>query len=181
MSARLMVYTVTKSRPQVSTKSLVSRLYSLDGIQKVIASFDELCNRSSSSALKLLFWYLVQRYMRKGLRHIRARGPLNTITDLYTSTMATLYSYILRLPKVRTKVARELAAARIDLERKLTHYDPKLGLSKNLVLPAEGRGLDWLRDELSRMEGRFLHEPFPCLLMVTIRHARLIGVERWSS
>lgn len=57
--------------------------------------------------------YLTQRYALKAYRHVRATGPINVLSSLYTSVLSTFYAYLLRyVPSLRKKVSRELAIAR---------------------------------------------------------------------
>lgn len=92
--------------------------------------------------------------MLKSYRHARATGPLNVVSRFYTSVLSTFYSYLLHyVPFLRRKVSRELAIARNDMQDKLAGVDPRLGLSHNMVLPEHGKDIEWLNEELKRMEG----------------------------
>lgn len=74
------------------------------------------------------------------------------------------------------------------MENKLATYDGKLGLSRNLALPEEGKDIEWLNDELAKMEGRSSLLPWSASRTEYVWHIRdawIFRVERgqsvWSS
>jgi len=58
----------------------------------------------------------------------------------------------MKLPSIKRKVTRELASARLDMQDKLATYDDALALSRNISLPHQGKSIDWLKEELEKME-----------------------------
>jgi sphinganine-1-phosphate aldolase len=56
----------------------------------------------------------------------------------------------MRLPSMRQKVETEMGKARVGIEAKLVPSGPDV--TRHLVLPREGRDLDWIINEMDQMD-----------------------------
>ncbi|KAJ9602987.1 Dihydrosphingosine phosphate lyase [Cladophialophora chaetospira] len=91
----------------------------------------------------IIFALFLLRTFRKSFYFLRGHGILGSLSLLYHSTHKKLYHIFLNLPGVRSKVAAQLTAARLDLENKLAPTGP--GINRYLHLPKE----PWTKEQLS--------------------------------
>ncbi|GAA5853991.1 hypothetical protein JCM5353_001385 [Sporobolomyces roseus] len=88
------------------------------------------------NAKTFIFWYLVQRQTFRLIRHLRARGIVTSVHELYLEIVKRGFALMMLLPSVKNKVKGELDQVTMELEAKLA---PKDGGSTNyLALPAKG-------------------------------------------
>ncbi|KIW22469.1 uncharacterized protein PV07_12353 [Cladophialophora immunda] len=90
----------------------------------------------------IIFIFFVLRILRRSFYFLRGHGLLGSLALFYHTTHKTLYKIFLNLPGVRSKVSKQLDAARKDLEDKLAPTGP--GVNRYLHLPKE----PWTKDQL---------------------------------
>ncbi|KDE02507.1 hypothetical protein MVLG_06938 [Microbotryum lychnidis-dioicae p1A1 Lamole] len=93
---------------------------------------------------QVVFWYVVQLYVLRLVRHLRATGVATAVHETYVATVKRGFKLMIYLiPSVRRKVQGELDSVTIDLEKKLApkydnlppqHALPSTGLSKEEVI-----------------------------------------------
>ena len=122
---------------------VISRRRQYDNFWRLLLTLDNL--RTA------VFVYVLYIHSIRLLRHIKARGLLQSILEVYTRTSSKILTLALTyVPSLRAKVKREMTAARLDMQSKIAAQDPTL--SRNLVLPAQGKSGDWMAAELARMK-----------------------------
>lgn len=128
--------------------------------------FDTTYDRARSA----LFFYVIVKYGVRSLRHIRARGTLETFREGWSWFSEVRYPQprrpqsrkadvcapqrtlllLLTLPPMAAKVEPQMAQARRDIEKKLIPSGPQV--VRYLTLPAEGQPKDWILSEMDRMD-----------------------------
>ncbi|KAF9780793.1 pyridoxal phosphate-dependent transferase [Thelephora terrestris] len=98
----------------------------------------------------MLFFYFVIRYGVKTLRHLRARGTLETIGEGWSWLSTRTLLLLLTLPPMAAKVEPQMAEARRDIEKKLVPSGPQV--NRYLSLPSEGQTRDWILSEMDKMD-----------------------------
>ncbi|EGO00216.1 hypothetical protein SERLA73DRAFT_89122 [Serpula lacrymans var. lacrymans S7.3] len=102
-----------------------------------------------SAKTALLFYVLLIQYLR-AYRHVRARGPTQTISEFWQWISKKVILMALRLPSAQKKVQTEMDKARLDIEDKLVPKGAEI--SRHLALPAEGKPPQWILDEMTKMD-----------------------------
>jgi len=97
-----------------------------------------------------LFLYVVYTRVIKAYRHVRARGTITTVLELWKAIAQRAILLVLRLPSARKKVEAELGKAKIDIENKLAPRGATL--SRNLALPEQGHSKEWILEEMAKMD-----------------------------
>ncbi|SCV69817.1 BQ2448_1211 [Microbotryum intermedium] len=92
---------------------------------------------------QVVFWYVVQLYVLRLVRHLRATGVATAVHETYLAAVKRGFKLMIYLlPSVRRKVQGELDSVTIDLEKKLApkydflprqHALPETGLTKDDV------------------------------------------------
>jgi len=96
-----------------------------------------------------VFWYIVQLYVFKLLRHVRARGLRTCLTELYFATAKRFFDLALLVPSARSKVEAEIDKATLDLESTVA---PRLETApRQMTLPAEGYSSDEVSAKLTAL------------------------------
>ncbi|KAM0749297.1 PLP-dependent transferase [Meredithblackwellia eburnea MCA 4105] len=88
------------------------------------------------NAKSAVFWWLVQYWAFKLLRHVRARGLSVSIYDAYLALVKRLFKLVLLVPSARRRVHGEIDKATIELEEKLAPKFPTIPATT--ALPAVG-------------------------------------------
>ncbi|OCH93737.1 PLP-dependent transferase [Obba rivulosa] len=101
----------------------------------------------------LVIAYLLLKRTLKLQRHLRARGLIQSIQDLWTWTTQEVMLLVLRLPAAQKKVDTELGKARLELEQKMVPQGP--GVTRHLALPTESQSSDWILHEMEKMDAEF--------------------------
>ena len=96
-----------------------------------------------NSLRNIVFVLFLLRLLRRSFYFLRGHGLLGSILLAYHSAHKNLYRIFLNLPGVRSKVAAQITAARLDLENKLAPTGP--GINRYLHLPKE----PWTKEQLS--------------------------------
>ncbi|EIW63248.1 PLP-dependent transferase [Trametes versicolor FP-101664 SS1] len=94
--------------------------------------------------------YLIVTRVIKAGRHLRARGLVRSVTDIYRWVLQESLLLALRFPTARKKVETELGKARLDIEAKLVPQGP--GVTRHLSLPASGHDTTWILAEMAKMD-----------------------------
>ncbi|KIK91365.1 hypothetical protein PAXRUDRAFT_830908 [Paxillus rubicundulus Ve08.2h10] len=112
--------------------------------------------RSSSrspfeSAKTILFFYIISTQCLKLYRHLRARGVRQSIAEgwFWVSKRALLVA--IKLPSAQLKIKDELRKVKVDIEDKLLPKGDDV--SRHLSLPAEGKPVEWILEEMAKMDG----------------------------
>ncbi|KAJ2922577.1 hypothetical protein H1R20_g14529, partial [Candolleomyces eurysporus] len=101
-------------------------------------------------AKSALFYYLLLVYTRKAYWHLRARGILASVKDVYVLVSQFVVRLVLRLPSMQKKVTTEMSKARLDIENKLVPKGPNV--TRHLTIPEEGKSLEWILAEMEKMD-----------------------------
>ncbi|RXW20269.1 hypothetical protein EST38_g5579 [Candolleomyces aberdarensis] len=101
-------------------------------------------------AKSALFYYLLAVYTRKAYWHLRARGILASVKDVYVLVSQFVVRLVLRLPSMQKKVTTEMSKARLDIENKLVPKGPNV--TRHLTIPEEGKSLEWILAEMEKMD-----------------------------
>ncbi|KAG8965712.1 hypothetical protein FRC03_000252 [Tulasnella sp. 419] len=109
---------------------------------KDLLTFDNLRN--------YVFFHVVVRYLLRTYRHLAARGLRRTTVELWRGLVKNVILAAMKLPHIRKQVDSQMAQARKDIENKLVPKGPSV--IRHLVLPSEGRSLDWIMEEMERMD-----------------------------
>ena len=80
---------------------------------------------------------------------MRGYGPIGTVLLAYTWLRQAAYRLLMRLPGIRSKVDKEVAAAITDIEAKLAPQGP--GVTRYLTLPKEPWTSEQLNAELGEL------------------------------
>ncbi|CDO76973.1 hypothetical protein BN946_scf184281.g20 [Trametes cinnabarina] len=94
--------------------------------------------------------YIIFTRLVKTERHVRARGIVHSVVDVYKSVVQETLLLALRFPAARKKVENELAKARLEIEKKLVPQGP--GVTRHLSLPDQGHDTDWIIKEMAKMD-----------------------------
>lgn len=97
----------------------------------------------------ILLALFILRIVKKSFYHLRGYGLLGSLALLYHDLHKQLYRIFLSLPGVRSKVDREVAAAKKELEEKLVGHDSKSTSYKKL--PTEPWTQEQLQTELKQL------------------------------
>ncbi|KAF7315761.1 Sphinganine-1-phosphate aldolase [Mycena indigotica] len=111
--------------------------------------------RAYEALKSLLFLYVVSRYALKSQRHLRARGVLASVREFYRWITQQVLLLVLRLPKMKAKVALEMGQAKLDIENRLVPKGPDV--TRHLSLPKEGKSLEWILAEMDKMDDEMSH------------------------
>ncbi|KAH9944721.1 PLP-dependent transferase [Amylocystis lapponica] len=98
----------------------------------------------------LLIAYLLFRRLLKAQRHLRARGLVQTVRDLWKWVVQETILLALRFPAARKKVDRELGEARTQIEKSMVPQGPDV--RRHLALPQEGQTQEWIIEEMAKMD-----------------------------
>ncbi|THU94202.1 PLP-dependent transferase [Dendrothele bispora CBS 962.96] len=107
-------------------------------------------NQLFEHAKTALFVYILLRNTLKAGRHVRARGLLTTINEIYIKISQQVIFLLLRLPSTKAKVEAELGKAKLDIENQLVPKGPNV--TRHLALPQEGQTLEWILAEMDTMD-----------------------------
>lgn len=102
-----------------------------------------------NSIRNLVFFFFVLRITRKTWWQLKGRGLIGTLTDLYKTFYATLYSYFLRIPGVSGKVRAEVAKSIDKLEKSMVPQGEDV--QRHRRLPKDGWSHDKVREELKKL------------------------------
>ncbi|KNZ80220.1 Sphingosine-1-phosphate lyase [Termitomyces sp. J132] len=106
---------------------------------------------SFDNAKTLLFIYVVLTRVIKIQRHLRARGTVASVRELYTWVAQHIISLFMRIPSMAAKVETEMNKAKLDIENQLV---PKgADVVRHLSLPAKGKSLEWILSQMEVMDG----------------------------
>ncbi|KAI0775783.1 PLP-dependent transferase [Trametes elegans] len=94
--------------------------------------------------------YLIATRLIKSERHIRARGLIQSVRDIYRWALQETLLLALRFPSAKKKVETELGKARLDIEKKLVPQGP--GVTRHLSLPDQGHDTEWILAEMAKMD-----------------------------
>lgn len=123
------------------------------------------------NAKTALFFYVILSYLLQAYRHLRANGFRRTIYEGWVwvqkvrvegTRRARVHAtkhipwqqvifLLLRFPAGRQKVEAEMGKARESIEDGLIPKGPDV--VRHLVLPAQGRPLEWIEQEMASMDG----------------------------
>ncbi|KAL4078210.1 pyridoxal phosphate-dependent transferase [Scleroderma yunnanense] len=124
-------------------------------IPGITTSVKTVIHSSSSAPLdtikSVLLYYVVFIYALRAYRHVRARGLWTCVRVFVRGVIKRILLIILALPPGRSKVQSELSKVRQDLETKLVPQGA--GVERYLELPQKGRPIEWILDEMRRMDG----------------------------
>ncbi|KIK69113.1 hypothetical protein GYMLUDRAFT_91502 [Collybiopsis luxurians FD-317 M1] len=98
----------------------------------------------------LLFIYVLFTQTIKAHRHIRARGAVTTVKEIYAWIVQRVILLILRMPSRRAYVKAEMDKARLGIEQSLVPQGADV--VRHLTLPAEGQSLEWILAEMDTMD-----------------------------
>ncbi|KAG1715776.1 hypothetical protein ID866_1400 [Astraeus odoratus] len=98
----------------------------------------------------LLFYYVLYVYSIKVYRHMNARGLVGCILEGVNGAVRRILLLLLALPPSRSKVQSELSKVRHDIELKLMPQGE--GISRHLALPPQGRSVQWILEEMDKMD-----------------------------
>ncbi|KAG1725430.1 PLP-dependent transferase [Suillus paluster] len=99
------------------------------------------------AAKTALFFYIAATQTLKLCRHVWARGVTDSLRDSWTWTY--------KVPSLQKEVQLQMDKARLDIEDKLV---PKgATVSRHLALPEEGKSLEWILSEMTKMDGELGH------------------------
>ncbi|CAE6430482.1 unnamed protein product [Rhizoctonia solani] len=98
----------------------------------------------------LVFAYVIATHCLKSYRHLRARGLVATILEIWEIISRRVLTVALRLPAAKRKVETEMAKAKKDIETKLVASGPHI--VRHLALPAQGRTMEWIDTEMAKMD-----------------------------
>ncbi|KAI0689368.1 PLP-dependent transferase [Cerioporus squamosus] len=99
--------------------------------------------------------YLILTRTIKAGRHLRARGVVQTVRDVYKWVLQEAILLALRFPSAKKKVEAELGKARLDIEKKMVPQGP--GVSRHLSLPPQGHDFEWILAEMAKMDEQSEH------------------------
>ncbi|KAI0373968.1 PLP-dependent transferase [Pilatotrama ljubarskyi] len=94
--------------------------------------------------------YLLVTRALKTERHVRARGLIQSVRDIYRWTLQQALLLALRFPAAKKKVDTELDKARLSIEMKLVPQGP--GVTRHLSLPDKGQDTEWILAEMAKMD-----------------------------
>ncbi|KAI0829854.1 PLP-dependent transferase [Trametes gibbosa] len=94
--------------------------------------------------------YLIITRTVKAGRHLRARGLIKSVRDIYQWVLQESLLLALRFPAAKKKVDTELGKARLDIEQKLVPQGP--GVTRHLSLPSQGHDTEWIIAEMAKMD-----------------------------
>ncbi|KAI0630423.1 PLP-dependent transferase [Trametes polyzona] len=97
----------------------------------------------------IVAYLIITRALRAG-RHVRARGLVQSVQDIYKWVLQESLLLALRFPSARKKVETELGKARLEIEQKLVPQGP--GVTRHLTLPEQGRDTEWILAEMAKMD-----------------------------
>jgi len=67
-----------------------------------------------------IYRYLVQRQLFRCIRHLRARGIVTSVHELYLEIVKRGFALMMLLPSVKNKVKGELDQVTMELEAKVS-------------------------------------------------------------
>ncbi|KAI0358513.1 PLP-dependent transferase [Trametes cingulata] len=94
--------------------------------------------------------YLLVTRALKTERHVRARGLIQSVKDIYRWVLQQALLLALRFPAAKKKVDTELDKARLNIEMKLVPQGP--GVTRHLSLPEKGQDTEWILAEMAKMD-----------------------------
>ncbi|KAL7281568.1 hypothetical protein ACG7TL_004885 [Trametes sanguinea] len=94
--------------------------------------------------------YIIFTRLVKAERHVRARGIVRSVSDIYRWVVQESLLLALRFPTARKKVESELARARLEIEQKMVPQGP--GVTRHLSLPEQGHDTEWILREMAKMD-----------------------------
>ncbi|OSD06936.1 PLP-dependent transferase [Trametes coccinea BRFM310] len=94
--------------------------------------------------------YIIFTRLVKAERHVRARGIVRSVSDIYRWVVQESLLLALRFPAARKKVESELARARLEIEQKMVPQGP--GVTRHLSLPEQGHDTEWILREMAKMD-----------------------------
>ncbi|KAI0645770.1 PLP-dependent transferase [Trametes meyenii] len=94
--------------------------------------------------------YLIVTRVIKAERHVRARGLVRSVQDIYRWVLQESLLLALRFPSAKKKVDTELGKARLDIERKMVPQGPNV--TRHLSLPATGLNTEAILAEMAKMD-----------------------------
>jgi sphinganine-1-phosphate aldolase len=97
----------------------------------------------------LLVYFFATRAL-KLFRHLRARGFIRSIKELYLFIAQRTLRLVITLPSVRKKVETELDAARALIDRQLLPQGKDV--IRHLELPKQGCTLEWILEAMDQMD-----------------------------
>ena len=104
----------------------------------------------SHLTLQIVFGLFVLRHLVAISRHIRARGLVTSVREIYYRIARRVFSLIVTyLPSARRQLHTELGKTEKELKSKLAPYDPSL--PEHLRLPAEGLSAEAIEHELDQL------------------------------
>ncbi|KAI0786642.1 PLP-dependent transferase [Abortiporus biennis] len=121
----------------VSTRKAVAKPLSFDTVKTVV------------------FLYIVFTRVIKVHRHVRARGVVPTVSDLWRWLAQQVIFLALKVPSARKKVDQEMGKARLDIEKKLVPEGANV--TRHLSLPEKGHTPDWILAEMTKMDDEIAH------------------------
>ncbi|KAI0675368.1 PLP-dependent transferase [Trametes maxima] len=94
--------------------------------------------------------YLIVTRVIKAERHVRARGLVRSVQDIYRWVLQETLLLALRFPSAKKKVDTELGKARLDIEKKMVPQGPNV--TRHLSLPATGLNTEAILAEMAKMD-----------------------------
>ncbi|KAK0240742.1 pyridoxal phosphate-dependent transferase [Armillaria nabsnona] len=124
--------------------------------QRLLAWNQAFWARTAFDKAKTAFfvYFLLTHYL-KAHRHVRARGIVTSVKEIYAWIAHAVIMTVLRLPSMRSKVTEQMDQAKLDIENKLV---PKgAAVVRHLSLPEEGKSLEWILAEMEKMDTELEH------------------------
>ncbi|KAI9062826.1 PLP-dependent transferase [Trametes sanguinea] len=94
--------------------------------------------------------YIIFTRLVKAERHVRARGIVRSVADIYRWVVQESLLLALRFPAASKKVESELARARLEIEKKMVPQGPNV--TRHLSLPEQGHDTEWILHEMAKMD-----------------------------
>ncbi|KAG8821002.1 hypothetical protein FRC17_009949 [Serendipita sp. 399] len=109
-----------------------------------------------SGVKSVLFYYVLSRYFLRAYRHIIATGVKQSVIETWKwAALRVILLSIRFIPSARQKVETEMARVRSDIRAKLIPQGPRV--VRHLSLPPEGKSIEWVTNEMQRMDDESEH------------------------
>ncbi|KAK0476839.1 sphinganine-1-phosphate aldolase [Armillaria novae-zelandiae] len=124
--------------------------------QRLLAWNQAFWARTAFDKAKTVFfvYFLLTHYL-KAHRHVRARGVVTSVKEIYAWIAHAVIMMVLRLPSMRSKVTQQMNQAKLDIENKLVPKGAEV--VRHLSLPEDGKSLEWILAEMEKMDTELEH------------------------
>lgn len=96
--------------------------------------------------------YTIFKLLLSAFRSLSATGLRPALRSFYNGLLSRLFALYLRIsPSTRSKMASEIAKARLDIQDKVAPANEDR-VAKVAALPVEPKSLDWIKQELDARE-----------------------------